>query len=347
MSYKVIIFIDRVAAKNYLQIEAIEQLYLSPEFFVSENIITQTPHQVTQHILANTFFKRIKQVSSFLKKNKTAVHHIEVYPGGRFSFLYILLAKLYGIKCICVERGDLLYYNKQGYSMVTRFSMWFCYKFSDLIWYKEPYMKKTLQKLNKNLFFLHNAVKIKNKFPNFSPLHKDITFLWMNRAIPQRRSDWFIEVLKSDELKNTSNYFVGIMPSSVYKSEQDHLKKNKPDNLTIENYCRTPEEFYKRSKFFVLAADVIFANHSLLESMSYGVVPLVSQQSGTDLIVENEINGLVFNHTEKEFTSTMLKALTLSDAEYSRLSNAAIEKIKNDFSEEKYISQIKLMYASI
>lgn len=346
MKNRVLIFIDRVAPKNYLQIEAVNDIGFFPDFFVTAaaNPPPEFDKQFSQKVLHKKFFRRTLQVFKHIANNKKIIHHVELYPGGRYSFLYVLIARLHRLTCICIERGDLLYYNKKGYGLVTRFSMWFCYRFSNAIWYKEPYMKPILQKLNKKLFFIHNAIRAKKNFTPVSPADKDITFLWMNRAIPQRRSDWFIDVLKKSELNFTKNYFIGLMPSSVYTIEENYLKKNKPGNLTVENYCNNPEDFYKRAKYFLLPSDVVFANHSLLESMSYGVVPLVSDQNGTSIIVENGVNGFVFNHTKKDFEQAVLQALQISEDNYMRLSIAATEKVSNDFSEEKYKSAIQKMY---
>ena len=60
---------------------------------------------------------------------------------------------------------------------------------------------------------------------------RDITFLWLNRVIPQRRYDWFIKVLAQPELGHTKNYIVGITPNSSYKNEQEYIIEEKKANL--------------------------------------------------------------------------------------------------------------------
>ena len=346
MKNKVVIFIDIIAPKNELHIDAILNSGLEPAFFVtkfnehSDNYLKQKGEQIS---LQKNFFNRLGQVNNFFRKNKKNIHHAEIHPGGRFSFLYILLAKKYHLKCICVERGDLLYYHKEGYGFLTRFSMRLCYKYSDVVWYREPYMKAILEKLNKKLFFLHNSVKIHPDPGNEQ--EKDITFLWLNRVIPERKYEWFIEVLQNPAFEKTNNSLVGIDRNSIYKKEQDYILNNQAENLTVADYTDVTGLFYKRAKFFVLPAEVVFANHSLLEAMSYGVVPLVSDQLGSDLIVENEKNGFIFKHTKKDFEEAALKAIHLNHEEYSRLSHAAREKIKNQFSEEQYYNRLQQLYA--
>lgn len=346
MKNKIAIFIDTVAHKNQLQAEAIYKYGYEPNFFVSkynnraESFIQMPGEQI---VLADTFRERYKQVSAWFKKNRNSIHHIEVYPGGRFSFIYILLAKLNGVPSVCVERGDLLYYNRNGYGMTVRVSMWICYKMSDIVWYREPYMKSILEKLNRKLFFLHNAVRMPQPGNN-DGLNKDVTFLWLNRIIPQRRYDWFVDILSDPRLANCTNLMVGLDGKSLFKKEQEYVLKNKPANLELAEYTADPVSFYKRSKFFVLPAEVVFANNALLEAMSYGVVPLISNKAGSALIVENGIDGFICKHSKEDFEATMLKAFDLSDEEYNQMSTAAAEKMREKFSEEKYQEAIKELY---
>jgi len=354
MKKTVVIFIDILAAKNKLQVAAIENCGFNAVFFVynynekSNNFLGTKNSQVQ---LKKAWLPHIFQVYHFLNNNKKKIHHLEIYPGGAFSFIYVMLGKFFKLKTICVERGDLLYFHKSGYPKIVRFSMLFCYKFSSITWYREFYMKPLLEKTGaKKLFFLHNAIKIENTedWENGSLKNKkDITFLWLNRVIAERRYDWFINVLKKEELKQTSNYFVGLIPNSNYLKEQEFIKLNKPGNLTIEEYTHTPSKYFKRAKFFVLPAEVVFANHSLLEAMSYGVVPLVSMQPGSELIVENGKNGFIFQHTQEDFEKKMIGAYNLDDSRYSEFSKAAREKIVTDFSEEKYIKGIKELYTQL
>lgn len=350
----VVIFIDILADKNKLQVNAIDYCGLNAFFFVynyNERVNDFLGIKNSQNLLKKMWLPHIYQVYQFLNKNKNKIHHLEIYPGGEFSFLYVILGKIFKIKTVCVERGDLLYFHKSGYSVIVRFSMWFCYKFASITWYRELYMKQKLEKIGaKNLFFLHNAVKVENmKNPENGTLKpkKDITFLWLNRVIPERRYEWLIAVLKKKELKKTVNYLVGLVSNSVYIKEQEFIKLNKPENLTLEEYTQVPSDYFRRAKFFILPADVVFANNALLEAMSYGVIPLVSNQPGAELIVEHGKNGFIFQHTYEDFERNIMEAYNLEDDTYSKFSAAARDKIITDFSEKNYIRGIKELYTRL
>jgi glycosyltransferase involved in cell wall biosynthesis len=151
-------------------------------------------------------------------------------------------------------------------------------------------------------------------------------------------------VLNNPSLDATTNYLVGMSEALPFKKEQQFVIDNKPGNLVLSDFTPDPAAFYKRAKFFVLPADVVFANNALLEAMSYGVVPLISNQQGSSLIVEDGRDGFIFSHTKAEFEKAMLKALNLTADVYQQMSKAAVEKIKKEYSEEKYSQAICELY---
>ncbi len=344
---KVIIFIDTVALKNKLQVEAINKCHLQAHFFVyhinETSGISLSPDN-KQIQLSKNPLRQIFQVFNFIRKYARSIHHLEIYPGSVLSFYYLLVGKLFGLKIICVERGDLTYYCSKEYSRLTRISMRTCYKYSDIVWYRELFMKPVLEKIgSRKLFFLHNAVHIyKDEILPVS--QKSIDFLWMNRVVPERRSDWFVQILKNEFFKSTKNLLIGIIPGSSYKKEQGTIEENKTPNLTIKEFVSNPVEYYKESRFFVMPAEFTFANNALLEAMSYGVIPLISAQQGSELIVENGVSGFIFPHTFEGFEEAMVRVLNLNAIALEEMSKAARQKMISEFSEEKYITSIHEMY---
>lgn len=348
---QIVAFLDWVIPKNKIQIDSMHTLGYSLSFFVGVfNSSSSSYFNSTDNykLLETDFFSRIRQVFTFLKANKNSIHHLEIYPGGRFSFIYILLANFFSLKCICVERGDLVYFKKGGYNIFTRFSMWLCYRYADFVWYREPYMASLLDEIGaKKTFFIHNAVPINTEIPETNLNLKSIDFLWANRLTPERRSEWFVDILSKEHFKFTKNKMAGILTETLFPDIQDYALTHKPLNLDIVDYVSDLAPFYLNSKFFVLPADLVFANNALLEAMSFGVVPLISSQSGSDLIVDDGINGFVFEHTKEAFELAMKKALTLSDELYRNMSQCAILKVNSQFSETNYLQGLKELYKRI
>src|SRR5690606_22295348 len=128
-------------------------------------------------------------------------------------------------------------------------------------------MKAELQKIRKEgLFFLHNAIPIPE---TMEATKKSIDFLWLNRVIPERKAKWFFNILRKPAFANTNNFLVGIEEGTAFSAEVKWVKENTPYNVTLKPYTKDPKIFYAAAKFFVLPADVVFANHALLEAMSY------------------------------------------------------------------------------
>ena len=201
-------------------------------------------------------------------------------------------------------------------------------------------MEEKLKSINvKRQYFFHNVTS----YPDYKKSQKGkYDFIWVNRLIKERYSNWFIDALNNPIFINTKNVLLGIQNEN---EQSKYVSKYKPQNLQVHKYSN-PKIYYENASFFVLPAEIIFANNSLLEAMSYGVIPLVSKAEGTNLIVKNGINGFVFDNYE-EFLDCMIKAHNLSEIEYLRLSNNARETIKNKFSVEYYADNLLKLYKSL
>jgi len=335
-----IIGIDSFLKKNYNQIKCLNHNGVSVEVLTNNtmntsvenmNIINnQTKNKNSIILLEPKFLSRVKQIYDYLKKNKSVLNHIEVYPAGRFTFIYVLLARLIGVKIVCIERGDIGKFDR--HTFLTSISMKLTYRFSTLVIYKELYMKSLLLSLHaKNISLLYNCIDNFVEFENLA--HRSYSFLWVNRLVKERKIEWVVDLVKEGELNSTIN-ILGILENrDTYIQTNINLVNSLKNygNVEIYGYIN-PENFYKETKFFLLPSDIVFVNNALLEAMSYGVVPLISNVSGADKIIEDGIDGFIFEHTKEGFKKAIERALSLSEEEVQRMSLAAREKVKNKFS---------------
>tara|TARA_B100000767_G_scaffold187475_1_gene174850 strand:+ start:3942 stop:4976 length:1035 start_codon:yes stop_codon:yes gene_type:complete len=337
----IILGIDNFSFKNTYQIKCLNQNNYKVYVFTNDILKTSSKNLNNKNnlkILEKDPLKRIGQINKFLSQNKREIHHVEIYPGGKFSFIYLMLAKKFNLKSIVVERGDISLYRKQS---LTKFSMRFCYKFSDIVWYRESYkdldVKKQLKEWGaKKLYFIPNAapeVDIEKK----NILNKYL-FLWVNRFLKERKVKWFVDSV--NEFKFSKSIMLGLMNN---KYQEKYPINNQSKYLQVIDY-QNPRDYYLRSKFFVLPSDVVFLNNALLEAMSYGLVPLISDVQGSNLIVDDGINGFVFEHCKDGLKNAMKKAIALTDEEYEQMSINAQKKVKKTYSFDvwckKYIKMI-------
>jgi glycosyltransferase involved in cell wall biosynthesis len=195
--------------------------------------------------------------------------------------------------------------------------------------------------------FIHNAGP---PIPSgIGHLNRDIDFLWVNRLIDQRRSDWFVDVLAKKKFKKSCNRLIGIERSQGRSSAQnqgDYVHSEAGSNIVLEEFT-APEPYYEQARFFVLPATIVFCNHALLEAMAYGVVPIVSDSNGTELIIQDGVNGFVCEHSRQGLESAMLHAFELDDDSWEVLSQQARETVQKKFSREVWGEKVSSLYGQL
>ncbi len=308
--------------------------------------------------LKRNFLIRVFQVLCYFLQHMGKIRHVEIYPGGRFAFLYLVFSKIFFNKVVIVERGDLYYYDKAGFA--TKFSQRMCYRYADVVWYREYYpnidVEAALKRFGaRRIVFIHNAVSsgcpgdIKTVSACASFVDRDIDFLWVNTLKGFRHPDWFVRCLSEEALSDKKAVLMGVDKGIVgEEADKNHklVSELSTPMLKIEERG-DPCSFYRRSRFFVLASDLVFLNNALLEAMSYGVVPIISDVVGSELIVHDGANGYIFRNDIEGLMGAMLCAARVSSEDWMRLSAGAREKVARDFSLEQWNSNYISMINSL
>lgn len=290
--------------------------------------------------------RRFVRVAGYLWANRKKLAHVQIYPGGRYAFVYTALCRAFGLKTLTVEWGNFIDWDR--HPALLKFSLWFCHRYADAVWYKEPYMERWLRRVGaRRLFFIHNALPA-GSVVNASP-EKKVDFLWVNRLIPQRRSDWFFEALALPEFAATRNLLIGVQDKvgdGAVIDTQEKTLRLRPANTEALGFIN-PARYYPDAKFFVLPATVVFCNNALLEAMGAGVVPIVSAAEGTELIVEDGVDGFVVEHSREGLLSGMRRAAALAPEAYERMSRAAARKIAERFNTDQWREKILRVYDAL
>lgn len=337
------VFFDSFENKNRLQLQCMQRLGFRPHWF--QTAVSKKDGVEDMHILKPGLFARLAQVLSFFFRHRAAIHHIEIYPGGRFSFIYLMLARVFRIPVLCAERGDIYFAFHKKYDRFTRWSMNMVYRFADYLWLRELFAADYLEemKMLRPYFFIHNVVPIPPAEQVTAWHNRDIDFLWVNSLKSFRRVEWFTSALQQAELSDTHNVLLGITESAL---RNEYARVDALPNLDVKGFI-APAEYYRKAKFFVMPASIVYLNHALLEAMSYGVVPIITRAQGAELIIDHDVNGFITAYDEASFTTAMKQAHSLDDAAYQKLSEAAREKVISDYSETYYFNALKNMYETI
>ena len=300
-------------------------------------------HQVIR--LAASPVARAAQVLRHLWRHRHSISHVEVYPGGRFAFFYAGRTRLLALPLLVVERGDLI--DEDSLPRWDAGLRRLCYLLADCVWYREPYQGRALANLGvTKMSFIPNAVD----FTSYEcETDRDVDFLWVNRLIPQRRADWFATLMSSGEFAHTRGVMSGFLPSPkepAVAALQDAIRRQRPANLDLHEYA-DPSAFYRSARYFVLPAEVVFANNALLEAMAHGVVPLVSDVEGARDIVTDGVDGWVFPHTADGLRQAMRRATSTPPEVWQRMSTAAAGSVRARFSRQVWADSISNLYAQL
>lgn len=344
-----ILGLDLFARKNALQLEEMGARGYAFDVFATapnrhQSVTVQAPHTLT--VLPPGAGARVRAVRAYLAAQRGAVHHAEVYPGGRFSAAYVALARLAGVPVLAVERGDLVNYARLD--AAARWSMRRTYRWSRRVWYRELYQERALRALGvRELAFLPNAVRAAAHVAAADA--RDLDFVWINRLVLERKSGWMVDAFRDALPAGARGAIAGFLPDPAdpaIAANQAYARAHAPSSLALLDYAE-PGALLARSRFFVLPSDIVFANNALLEAMAHGVVPLVSDVEGARRIVDDGVDGFVFPHTPDGFRAALARALAVSPDEYARLSAAAVRKVSERFSPSAWGDALAGIYATL
>lgn len=277
---------------------------------------------------------RVKIATAWRQLRAGPLHHVELVGAGRMLPAYLLMLKLLRIPFLVVERGDIGCLDRYG--PLTRASLKLAYRLATRIVYKETYMEAPLRALTAApLDFVPNCVAAA-AVPEGE--RREIDFLWVNRLVPERRIDWLTAAFGEPPLSGLRLAILG-----ANAPERLSAPGAKAEILPFTD----PRAHYRASRFFCLPSSIVFGNNSLLEAMAAGVVPVVTQAPGVELIVEDGVNGIVSAFDEESYRRGLERAATLGDDEWRRLSRKAVETVRERYSVPAWTRRMADVYGRL
>lgn len=116
--------------------------------------------------------------------------------------------------------------------------------------------------------------------------------------------------------------------------------------VELKGFVSNPHTYHGQAKIFVLPADIVYANYSLLESMSHGAVPIVADGEGASKIVNHGKNGLIIPK-DPVLWSQAIESLLGDPDRCSEMSRNAQRTVLHDFSISAWVSKIKRIRARL
>ena len=359
MSRKKIILIptiDSIKSKNLIQwygFENIQFIVIASKFETIEKIRSS---KLIYTIVGDGYIGLIKRYFFFIRAFlKYKISIVEIYPEGIHEFILTALSRLFGKKIIIMARGNEHRYLKGQFSFSQNFFFNKTYELCHEIIYREFYAESFIQKFNKKKYFISNSIKPKT----FVEKPKDVffNFLYINSFKTFRYPELAIEAYilfcnkrKELNLKTFSNLFiVGVDQGDNEKSKlrSKYLaSKYKKLNIHILPFEPDVNKYYNISSVFLMPSSLTYLNNSLLESMSLGIVPIISNAPNSDDIIDNFEDGFILDDNKYIWAEHMDILYTKSDL-FDTMSEKSKEKVDNKFSEKTFIDEYKKIYAEI
>lgn len=329
---------ERFIRKHMYHQENLERLGLKIHFIVRKLRPTGITDLKTNYqnitFVTPSFWKLL--FATYTKLYKQRPKFIEIYETGRLTLAYFLLGRLFRCSTVLVLRGQEFQKKR---SFFYSLSFFFVLRKIDKVVCKEQNLfHQAMKHRSQNVYLIGNSVRLpKGQVSKKSKRNIDI--LYLNYIRKERELVYFFEALKNENVKdlNLKIVMVGFSPENPIdtKYEEQVLKwiweaASNGVDIDFVNFTNEPLGFFQDAKVFIFPSPVIYANHSLLEAMGSGCVPIVTQGEGVEKIV-NEKNGIsIENHVDE-----WVKALLTLFKKGSNLSQMSIEaqiKIEQQFS---------------
>jgi glycosyltransferase involved in cell wall biosynthesis len=351
MNNVLIVGLDTYAQKNVLQLELGNQKgyrfdVMTNDFRKASTEVFRKVDSLNRLFIADSsFLGRCQRLIGLLRTLK--YNHAELYTAGRMSLFYLLILKFFQCPVLVVERGDVGCLD--DYDVLTKFVIKLGFRCADAILYKEYYMRDMLVKYGAaKLHFLPNCVKETNY--NHTIFVKNGGYLWANRIIPQRRCDWLVKAFLEDSLKLSRLTVIGFNQDQnrgigVTRLERDIIALQ-ASNMSFGPY-QSPDPFYLKHTFFCLPSTIVFGNNALLEAMSFGLIPIVTEAPGVEELVTNGVNGIVTACNERAYLEGIKNSLKLSSDQILLMSAAAKETVKTKYSPYAWGAKLETIYQEV
>ena len=264
--------------------------------------------------------------------------YLEIYfeGNGLRQLFACLFCRLNKTVTVSVERGALTNMLKHTLTLLYRFTLFTTLKMSDRVFYREAYMYDILRRAKlkeSKLFFDFNKVSVKPE-PCYGP--KEPVVLFLNSFLKWRRLDVVVKAapIIRRAVPACHFLFVGARDERERRDLEQLIRLEQAESYTeVHDWTIHTQPFYERASVFVLPADLVFCNFSLLEAMERGIPAVVADVPDADRIVEHGVEGFLCKQEPEDLARYIIQLL-LDEALRQHMGRAAGEKVRKHFNDE-------------
>lgn len=270
---------------------------------------------------------------------------VEIYYRGAFEtglhqLAYVVLCAISRTFSVVVLRGEL--YDFDTFSPLQRLAYRLTLRWAGLVLYREQYMLELLKKLgvdHDRVMFDPNKVPVR-PLPERAPSRE---VLYLNSFKKWRRVELLVKAVPM--VARACPDLVVTIVGAQEDSETAGLKRLIDANLfdkhvRVYRWTDQPQQYYARAGIFVLMADLVYLNFSLLEAMERGLVPIIAQVADAEKIVTDGVDGFIRRQDETELANALIHLLQNPDT-LARMSIQTRRKIETCFDDKDRILPIR------
>jgi glycosyltransferase involved in cell wall biosynthesis len=155
--------------------------------------------------------------------------------------------------------------------------------------------------------------------------------LFIGRIMKEKGIEEYLNLVEKYHDKNSIKFFLcGSYEERIYEQKIELLIKD--DKLTYMNYLKNTIEIYKRCNILINPSYHEGLSNTILESMAMGLVCIGSNINGIKEIIDNSINGYLFEKKNiNDLYSTFEYVTNLDANKLLNISINAREKVVRDF----------------
>ena len=199
-----------------------------------------------------------------------------------------------------------------------------------------------------NIFVLPNAVDIPET-TRTSNFHKPLNILFIGRIAASKGVEYIIEA--AVKMKGRVPFRLIFAGEEEKKDKYiPYAKKRLGEDYfqyvgIISGQAKT--DLFNKCDVFLLPSFYEGLPISMLECMSFGIVPVVTNVGSISSCVTDEENGLIISQKDSDVIIDAIKELSRDRQLLDQLSQKARETIREKFSPEKYIKTLSQIYDQI
>jgi len=298
-------------------------------------------------VLPDSYWGMLRVFRQILKERRPK--HVELYlhTHPRLWVPYCMVAWHFGVPVVTMcTGGEVLYYEERPWRL--RLYTRLVFHMSNLLVLKETYMRQVIERnglaRSDKLVFIPNKITVSS---NYQVERNGRRVLFLNSFKVWRHPELIVQAIPQVVaiVPEAEFLFVGARSESeerIVRTEVDRLGVHQ--RVKIIAFDTNSRPYIEQASIFVLPADLIFCNRSLLEAMERGTPPIIADvDKDGHRIVERGESGLVVSQTPEAFATAIVKLLT-NEALRRKLGHGAHKRVVDHFNMRDRVRQLITAY---